>query len=151
MSGVSKAGIETTADGASYIPSSKRPDGSTRKEIRVRPGYRPPKTSRPTRTGVQRHGKPEGVAGSQVQILLPPPKTKVPQRIKTPSVVRRLVRKLRRSSPRRMASPMPCRIPHLLTKKRGNKTGEIPQNWLAARKDPQMRKQRINRRNYETK
>jgi partner of Y14 and mago protein len=42
MSGVSKAGIETTADGASYIPSSKRPDGSTRKEIRVRPGYRPP-------------------------------------------------------------------------------------------------------------
>lgn len=42
MSGVSKAGIETAADGASYIPSSKRPDGSTRKEIRVRPGYRPP-------------------------------------------------------------------------------------------------------------
>jgi len=42
MSGVSKAGIETTADGSSYIPSSKRPDGSTRKEIRVRPGYRPP-------------------------------------------------------------------------------------------------------------
>ena len=42
MSKVSKAGIETTADGASYIPSSKRADGSTRKEIRVRPGYRPP-------------------------------------------------------------------------------------------------------------
>ncbi|KIX04015.1 uncharacterized protein Z518_07568 [Rhinocladiella mackenziei CBS 650.93] len=42
MSNISKAGIETTADGASYIPSSKRSDGSTRKEIRVRPGYRPP-------------------------------------------------------------------------------------------------------------
>ncbi|EXJ90792.1 hypothetical protein A1O1_03896 [Capronia coronata CBS 617.96] len=42
MSKPSKAGIETTADGASYIPSSKRADGSTRKEIRVRPGYRPP-------------------------------------------------------------------------------------------------------------
>ncbi|EHY60309.1 hypothetical protein HRR83_000069 [Exophiala dermatitidis] len=39
---VSKAGIETTPDGSSYIPSSKRADGSTRKEIRVRPGYRPP-------------------------------------------------------------------------------------------------------------
>ena len=42
MSKASKAGIETTADGAAYIPSSKRADGSTRKEIRVRPGYRPP-------------------------------------------------------------------------------------------------------------
>ncbi|KIW94820.1 uncharacterized protein Z519_04798 [Cladophialophora bantiana CBS 173.52] len=38
----SKSGIQITADGASYIPASKRADGSTRKEIRVRPGYRPP-------------------------------------------------------------------------------------------------------------
>ncbi|OCT54171.1 Partner of Y14 and mago [Cladophialophora carrionii] len=37
-----KSGIQTSADGASYIPSSRRADGSTRKEIRVRPGYRPP-------------------------------------------------------------------------------------------------------------
>src|SRR5271155_330339 len=37
-----KSGIETSADGASFIPSSKRADGSLRKEIRVRPGYRPP-------------------------------------------------------------------------------------------------------------
>jgi partner of Y14 and mago protein len=37
-----KSGIQTAADGASYIPSSRRADGSTRKEIRVRPGYRPP-------------------------------------------------------------------------------------------------------------
>ncbi|KAL6247278.1 hypothetical protein RBB50_005624 [Rhinocladiella similis] len=42
MSKPSKAGIETSADGDSYIPSSKRADGSTRKEIKVRPGYRPP-------------------------------------------------------------------------------------------------------------
>ncbi|KIW14446.1 hypothetical protein PV08_07230 [Exophiala spinifera] len=42
MSKPSKAGIETSADGGSYIPSSKRADGSTRKEIKVRPGYRPP-------------------------------------------------------------------------------------------------------------
>lgn len=41
-SGPRKSGIETTADGSSYIPASKRADGSTRKEIRVRPGYRPP-------------------------------------------------------------------------------------------------------------
>jgi partner of Y14 and mago len=38
----SKSGIQTAADGGSYIPSSKRADGTTRKEIRVRPGYRPP-------------------------------------------------------------------------------------------------------------
>jgi partner of Y14 and mago protein len=38
----SKSGIRTAEDGASFIPSSKRADGTTRKEIRVRPGYRPP-------------------------------------------------------------------------------------------------------------
>jgi partner of Y14 and mago protein len=42
MSTASKAGIQTAADGVAYIPSSRRADGSTRKEIKVRPGYRPP-------------------------------------------------------------------------------------------------------------
>jgi partner of Y14 and mago len=37
----SKSGIQHTQDG-SYIPASTRADGTTRKEIRVRPGYRPP-------------------------------------------------------------------------------------------------------------
>lgn len=39
---VSRAGIATSASGERHIPSSVRPDGSVRKEIRVRPGYRPP-------------------------------------------------------------------------------------------------------------
>lgn len=39
---VSRAGITTSATGERHIPSSIRPDGSVRKEIRVRPGYRPP-------------------------------------------------------------------------------------------------------------
>ncbi|KAF9696802.1 hypothetical protein EKO04_005479 [Ascochyta lentis] len=39
---VSRAGITTSATGERHIPSSVRPDGSVRKEIRVRPGYRPP-------------------------------------------------------------------------------------------------------------
>ncbi|KAF2457442.1 hypothetical protein BDY21DRAFT_25867 [Lineolata rhizophorae] len=39
---VSKAGIITNANGERHIPSSVRADGSIRKEIRVRPGYRPP-------------------------------------------------------------------------------------------------------------
>lgn len=36
------SGIQTFADGQAYIPSSKRADGSTRKEIKIRPGYKPP-------------------------------------------------------------------------------------------------------------
>ncbi|KKY25362.1 putative rna binding protein [Phaeomoniella chlamydospora] len=36
------SGIRTDDAGSAYIPSSVRADGSTRKEIRVRPGYRPP-------------------------------------------------------------------------------------------------------------
>ena len=41
-SSVSKAGITTSNDGQRHIPASLRPDGTLRKEIRVRPGYRPP-------------------------------------------------------------------------------------------------------------
>lgn len=39
---LSTSGIQTLPTGHSIIPSSLRPDGSTRKEIKVRPGYRPP-------------------------------------------------------------------------------------------------------------
>lgn len=43
MSDVAKSGITTNAiTGERYIPSSVRADGSKRKEIRVRPGYKPP-------------------------------------------------------------------------------------------------------------
>ncbi|KAF8470183.1 hypothetical protein BDZ91DRAFT_720111 [Kalaharituber pfeilii] len=36
------SGITETTDGTRIIPASVRPNGSTRKEIRIRPGYRPP-------------------------------------------------------------------------------------------------------------
>jgi len=39
---VSNSGITTGADGQRHIPSSIRADGSVRKEIKIRPGYRPP-------------------------------------------------------------------------------------------------------------
>ncbi|KAI5789108.1 hypothetical protein EDC01DRAFT_658934 [Geopyxis carbonaria] len=38
----SNAGITLDSNGQQVIPSSIRPDGTTRREIRVRPGYRPP-------------------------------------------------------------------------------------------------------------
>ncbi|KAI9810348.1 MAG: hypothetical protein M1827_006315 [Pycnora praestabilis] len=37
-----KSGIITSNDGERRIPSSTRPDGSKRKEIKIRPGYKPP-------------------------------------------------------------------------------------------------------------
>lgn len=36
------SGITTTASGDRHIPSSTRSDGSKRKEIKIRPGYKPP-------------------------------------------------------------------------------------------------------------
>lgn len=38
----SRSGIQKLEDGNSVIPASVRADGSIRKEIRVKPGYRPP-------------------------------------------------------------------------------------------------------------
>jgi len=38
----SKAGIVEAASGERHIPSSVRADGSKRKEIKIRPGYKPP-------------------------------------------------------------------------------------------------------------
>ncbi|QIW98477.1 hypothetical protein AMS68_003995 [Peltaster fructicola] len=40
--GLSNSGIKKLRNGESVIPSSTRADGSVRKEIRVKPGYRPP-------------------------------------------------------------------------------------------------------------
>jgi partner of Y14 and mago protein len=39
---ISKAGIIETQTGERHIPSSVRPDGTKRKEIKIRPGYKPP-------------------------------------------------------------------------------------------------------------
>lgn len=38
----SKAGIVESGTGERHIPSSVRPDGTKRKEIKIRPGYKPP-------------------------------------------------------------------------------------------------------------
>ena len=41
MSSKNNSGIQTTSEGTSFIPASKRADGSVRKEIKVRPGFKP--------------------------------------------------------------------------------------------------------------
>ncbi|KAH7091219.1 hypothetical protein FB567DRAFT_268819 [Paraphoma chrysanthemicola] len=65
---VSRAGITTSASGERHIPSSVRPDGTLRKEIRVRPGYRPPEDvelyKNRTAEGFRNRGK-AGVPGAE--------------------------------------------------------------------------------------
>ncbi|KAF2402484.1 hypothetical protein EJ06DRAFT_341716 [Trichodelitschia bisporula] len=65
----SKAGITVSEDGTRTIPSSVRPDGSVRKEIRIRPGYRPPEDvevyRNPTAQAWKNSGKP-GVPGAEL-------------------------------------------------------------------------------------
>jgi partner of Y14 and mago len=41
MASKTNSGIRNFADGSSVIPSSRRADGSVRKEIKVRPGFKP--------------------------------------------------------------------------------------------------------------
>ncbi|KAH8727943.1 hypothetical protein GQ44DRAFT_610670 [Phaeosphaeriaceae sp. PMI808] len=64
---VSRAGITTSASGERHIPSSVRADGTLRKEIRVRPGYRPPEDvelyKNRTAEGFRNRGK-AGVPGA---------------------------------------------------------------------------------------
>jgi len=65
---VSKSGIATSATGERHIPASTRADGSVRKEIRVRPGYRPPEDveiyKNRTAEGFRSRGK-GGVPGAE--------------------------------------------------------------------------------------
>ncbi|KAH6864871.1 hypothetical protein BKA58DRAFT_234530 [Alternaria rosae] len=65
---ISKAGITTSATGERHIPASVRPDGTLRKEIRVRPGYRPPEDvelyKNRTAEGFRNRGK-AGVPGAE--------------------------------------------------------------------------------------
>jgi partner of Y14 and mago protein len=65
---VSRAGITTSASGERHIPSSVRPDGTLRKEIKVRPGYRPPEDvelyKNRTAEGFRNKGK-AGVPGAE--------------------------------------------------------------------------------------
>jgi partner of Y14 and mago protein len=64
----SKAGIVETNSGERHIPSSLRPDGTKRKEIKIRPGYKPPEDvevykNRTAAAFTSRH--PAGIPGAE--------------------------------------------------------------------------------------
>src|SRR4051794_26133078 len=63
MSTSTKSGIQTSSDGTSFIPASTRADGSTRKEIRVRPGYKPPEDVETYKNRSAESWKNRGAAG----------------------------------------------------------------------------------------
>ncbi|KAF1967519.1 hypothetical protein BU23DRAFT_289277 [Bimuria novae-zelandiae CBS 107.79] len=65
---VSRSGITTSETGERHVPSSTRADGSVRKEIKVRPGYRPPEDveiyKNRTAEGFRQRGK-AGIPGAE--------------------------------------------------------------------------------------
>lgn len=63
-----RSGITQTASGDAFIPSSTRPDGTKRKEIRVRPGYVPPEdveTYRNQRANAFKNRSKAGIPGAE--------------------------------------------------------------------------------------
>ena len=58
-----KSGIISTPDGERHIPASIRPDGSKRKEIKIRPGYKPPEDVEVYKNRTAEAWKTRGVGG----------------------------------------------------------------------------------------
>ncbi|KAJ2901363.1 hypothetical protein MKZ38_001917 [Zalerion maritima] len=61
------SGIITTDNGERHIPESKRADGSTRRAIKIRPGYQPPEDVAKFRIKSQQeqNGRPRGIPGAE--------------------------------------------------------------------------------------
>lgn len=60
----SKSGIITSTDGERHIPASVRADGSTRREIKIRPGYKPPEDVEVYKNRTAEAWKTKGTGGS---------------------------------------------------------------------------------------
>ena len=60
------SGIQTSESGERTIPSSVRADGSVRKEIRIRPGYKPPEDIEKYKNrATEEWKKPRGIPGAE--------------------------------------------------------------------------------------
>lgn len=57
------SGITTSETGDRHIPASVRPDGSTRREIKIRPGYKPPEDIEVYRNRTAEGWKARGTGG----------------------------------------------------------------------------------------
>lgn len=73
-----RSGIRKLSNGEAIIPSSTRPDGSMRKEIRVKPGYKPPEDvevyKNRTAEGWKNRGKGGVPGAATTEEKLPPHK-----------------------------------------------------------------------------
>ncbi|KAK7509984.1 uncharacterized protein IWZ02DRAFT_356450, partial [Phyllosticta citriasiana] len=73
---IANSGAVTSADGERHIPSSTRADGSVRKEIRIRPGYRPPEDVELYKSRTAEAWKNRGNAGVPgAEPIVPKPQT----------------------------------------------------------------------------
>jgi len=77
-----KSGIIATPTGDRHIPASVRPDGTLRKEIRVRPGYRPPEDVEVYKNRTAEHFKARGVPGAEYTDAPKPKPAAKPSKLK---------------------------------------------------------------------
>ncbi|MCJ1229905.1 hypothetical protein MMC12_006576 [Toensbergia leucococca] len=64
-----KSGIITSSSGERHIPPSVRPDGSKRKEIKIRPGYKPPEDVEVYKNRTAEAWKTKGTGGIPGAVL----------------------------------------------------------------------------------
>ena len=90
------SGIQTTSDGERHIPQSVRADGSVRKEIKIRPGYRPPEDVEVYKNKTAQAWKTKGLSG-------PPGAEGLKENIKEAEAKNTLGRNAKRREARRRA------------------------------------------------
>jgi partner of Y14 and mago len=94
MSSKTNSGIQTASDGSAFVPASRRADGSVRKEIKVRPGFKPSEDIATSTPAAWKDRKAGGVPGADVA-----PKATEPEPMSKNAKRREAARKKAASSP----------------------------------------------------